>query len=220
MIKYYFLFPALLIARLVCAQDLPKTILWEVTKNGNTHKPYLFGTFHEVDPSFFEGLHNTMDKLKQEDVLFLEQKQNISNNINANDSSFWTIDKWKTLLTNRQGSIFKAFTTKADNNNYYHLPPLLLNLEVSRTYLQFFCDRGKRTTDELMDSFIENIATKQNKKLFSLDENQSIILQNVQTAFSNSEDSLYGSVGIDYMEKMLNENLSGCKIITKTKILI
>lgn len=217
MIKYFLLFPSLLISRIVCGQDLPKTILWEVTKNGNAHKSYLFGTFHEVEPTFFEGLHNTMSKLKQADVLFLEQKQNISNNLNANDSSFWTIDKWKILLTNRQDSIFKAFTTKAENNNYYHLPPLLFSVEVNRTYLQDFCDREERTSFDIMDQFVENIATKQNKEVFSLDENQGIMLQNIQTSFSYSQDSLYASISIDYMEKMLNENLSGCKIITDYK---
>lgn len=217
MIKYFLLFPALFIARLVCAQDLPKTIQWEVTKDGNTHKSYLFGTFHEVEPTFFEGLHNAMSKLKQTEVLFLEQKQNISNNLYVKDGSFWPIGKWKTLLNNRQDSIFKAFTTKADNNNYYHSPPLLLSLELNRIYLQDFCDREERTSFDLMDQFIENIATKQNKQVFSLDENQGIILKNAQTAFSYSQDSLYAAVSIDYMEKMLNDDLSGCKIITDYK---
>ena len=165
MIKYFFLFPVLFISKIVCGQDLPKTILWEVTKSGNSHKSYLFGTFHEVEPTFFEGLSNTMNKLKQADVLFLEQKQNVSNDFTATDSSRWTIDKWKILLTIRQDSIFNAFTSKADDSSYYNVSPLLLSLVVSRTYLQYFCDREGRTSDELMDPFIENIATKQNKEI-------------------------------------------------------
>ena len=217
MIKYCLLFPAILITSIVCGQDLPKTILWEVTKTGNMHKSYLFGTFHEVDPTFFEGLVNSMSKLKQSAILFVEQTQNISNNFQTKDSSFWTMDKWETLLNNRQDSIFKAFTTKADNNNYYHFPPLLLSLETSRLYLQNFCDSEERTTLELMDQFIENIATDQNKKVFSLDENQGILLKNVQSSLNQSQDSLYASIVIGYMESMLNEDQSGCAMLTEYK---
>lgn len=217
MIKCCFVFLALFITKITCAQDNPKTILWEVTKGGNTHKSYLFGTFHEVDPSFFEGLKTTMSKLTQSEILFVEQSQSISNNFNINDSSFWNMEKWKTLLNHRQDSIFIAFTTKADNNNYYNLPPLLLSLDMSRTYLQYFCDRAQRTTDEIMDQFVENIAIKQNKKVLSLDENKGTMLKRAQNAFSLSNDSMYASVAIKNMEYMLNENLSGCTIITDYK---
>lgn len=217
MIKCCFVFLTLFITKITCAQDNPKTILWEVTKNGNTHKSYLFGTFHEVDPSFFEGLKTTMSKLTQSEILFVEQSQSISNNFTTRDSTFWSRGKWEDLLNNRQDSIFNAFTTKADDSNYYNLPPLLLSLAMSRTYLQYFCDREQRTTDELMDQYIENIALKQNKKVLSLDENQGIMLKKVQNSFSYSNDSLYASVSINYMEYMLNENLSGCAFLTDYK---
>lgn len=208
---------ALLLTMIAGGQNLPKTILWEVSQNGNTHKSYLFGTFHEVDPTFFEGLPNAMSKLKESDVLFVEQNQIISNTLNTNDNSLWSMDKWQTFLTHRQDSIFIAFTTKAENNNYYYLPPLALCLQTGRLYLQNFCDTDERTTDELMDQFIANIATGQNKKIFSLDENQVTMLKNVQASLTYSQDSLYASAGIDYMESMLNNDPSGCAILTDYK---
>lgn len=217
MIKYYLIFPALFITSIVCGQNLPKTILWEVAKDGNMHKSYLFGTFHEVDPAFFEALPNTMSKLKQADVLFVERKQNASNTVTENDRSFWTIDKWKVLLDKRQDSIFKAFTTKAGSNNYYHLPPLRLSMEIVREYLQFTCDREGRTSFEIMDDFIESIATKQEKKIFSLDKNHGAMINDAQNSFNYSLDSLYASVSIEYMENMLNENQSGCATLIEYK---
>ena len=56
----------------VYAQNNPKTLLWKVTQKGNSHVSYLFGTFHQVNPDFFESLSIANNCLKKSKILFVE----------------------------------------------------------------------------------------------------------------------------------------------------
>lgn len=197
----------------VYGQSHPKTLLWKVTKKGNKNESYLFGTFHEVNPLFFNTLTNAVKKLHQSNKLFVEQR---SSTVNFIPGETWTSDKWKTILTKEQTQTFTSFINKADDTSYYKLNPLLLSLTMARLYFMNFCNNDSGFT-ELMDTYIEQLALKEKKLVFSLDSNQSILANEMAKHFDSVKNSSLISYGIEYMKSMLNNNLSDCRFITEYK---
>lgn len=68
-----------------------------------------------------------------------------------------------------------------------------------------------------MDHYIENLATKQNKPVYSLDSNQNIMLKNEAEKFSSLQDSMYASYSIHFMKRMLDNVLSSCRLVSAYK---
>ncbi|RZJ99474.1 MAG: TraB/GumN family protein, partial [Flavobacterium sp.] len=207
---------ALCFGTLLHGQNLPKTILWKVTKPESNNVSYLFGTFHEVNPSFFDLLTNVVAKLKQSDVLFVEQRFSVPNKPTSKKQSSWSTIKWNKILTADQKKIFAEFVSKAEDTSYYNLPPLHLSHATFRLYSTGFC-QSDNPTSKLMDPHIEKIAEKERKQIYSLDLNQGTIMDNEAEKFSSSQDSLYASYSTRYMENMLTTNLSDCELLNTYK---
>lgn len=205
---------SLFITVFVYGQNQPHTLLWKVTKAGNKNVSYLFGTFHEVSPSFFNTLSNAVSKLQQAAVLFVEQRSTAT--AAGKTASAWTQQKWEALLTKEQQAIFTAFLEKAEDTSYCKLDPLLLSLTMARLYMVNFCEADTNLSG-LMDPYIEEMALKEHKQVYSLDSNQTKLLHNISKNLTARQDSLYASVGTRYMKSMLDNNLDDCSIITNYK---
>lgn len=213
MVKTTALLVSLFLFKVSFAQNKPGTLLWEVQKKGNSHISYLFGTFHDVSPTFFDSLKNVNKKLRSSQVLFIEEKKEtylkpvFQNMILSNGKQ-----KWLYSLTKEQDSILKAFVTKAEDSSYYKFPPLIFAINMSRMYMAYFCE-ADTITAELMDHHIEKIALEQSKKVYALDDEQALILNNKSQILNPIQDSIYILTGISYMKRMLNEDLSNCNTL-------
>ncbi|MBD8488261.1 TraB/GumN family protein [Echinicola sp. CAU 1574] len=197
-------------------QNNPKTILWKVTKEGNQKESFLFGTFHEVSPSFFLSLPDVVDLLEQSDVLFVEERTAVWQDSTVIEQPSWNARKWNEILNKQQEKIFADFVKKAEDSSYYKANPLILSFTTSRLYIMNFCEQ-EAEFDELMDTYIEKIAVEKNKQVFSLDSSHRMILKNTYENFNSLQDSLYASYSIQAMENMLNDDLSGCEMISTYK---
>jgi uncharacterized protein YbaP (TraB family) len=198
-------------------QEKPKTILWKVTKPGSNHVSFLFGTFHEVSPSFFDSLPTAVSGLLQSDALFVETRTvGIRKWPDLGKQPKWNQKQWSELLTSGQKQLFAAFVSKAEDSSYYQLNPLLLLLTTSRLYLTNFCDLTP-SSQELMDSHIERTAVNHNKPVYALDPDQSRILRKTANSLTADQDSLYASYSIRFMKSMLENDLTDCEIINTYK---
>ncbi|MEM9834240.1 MAG: TraB/GumN family protein [Bacteroidota bacterium] len=200
-------------------QDKPGTILWEVSKVGIKDTSYLFGTFHTVNPDFFLSLPNSVKKLEQSDILFVEQTAVDPDTTLIEDVklNYWNVERWDNLLDKEQKQVFKSFVEESEDQGYYNLPPSVLALNLAQLYTTYFCDIQDRESYELMDSFIEQSASDKNIAVQSLDENQANILLRFSLNSTNEEDSAYATRCIKLMTKMLNDDLSGCKFLEDYK---
>ena len=214
--KVIAVFMMLCFVSFIFGQDVPKTILWRVTKPGNVNESFLFGTFHEINPSFFDSLAIAIKKLQQSDILFVEQRITSSNGQLLTAQPVWSSTRWNETLTSEQAQTFIEFAEKAKDSSYYQLNPLLLTLTTSRLYMMNFCD-STATFPDLMDHHIEKLAIKHKKQVQSLDINHDILLKKEDLAFSHLQDSLYASYGIHFMKRMLENDLSDCKIVSSYK---
>ena len=210
--KAFLLFFYSCLATALYGQNIPNTLLWKVTKSGSVNESFLFGTFHEVNPLFFDSLTNVLVKLRQSDLLFVEQRSFAPINAGSIKQLPWSSKKWDMILTNEQKQTFTAFVKKAEDSSYYNLNPLTLTLAASRLYLTYFC-QGPSTLDQLMDSHIENIALNIGKQVFELDSNQQIMLRDAAQTFSLKKDSLYASIAIHSMKLMLDNDDSECQLV-------
>lgn len=210
--KILFLIPFILFATLLYGQNKFKTLLWKVTSPQSKNVSFLFGTFHEVGPAFFDSLTNVVLNLQQSDILFVEERISAPKTQTIPELPVWTNEKWNELLSNKQKQIFAEFVKKAEDSIYYTLSPLLLSLATARLYFDNFC-KLDNPYSELMDHHIEKLALKQSKKIYSLDINQATLLKNVAEKFNYSQDSLYASYTIQVMQNMLKEDLSGCEAL-------
>ena len=200
-------------------QDKPGTLLWEVSKVGVKDRSYLFGTFHEVNPYFFLSLPNSVKKLEQADMLFVERttvdiESSSSENVRLN---YWTEEQWDSILDKDQKQVFESFVEKSEDQGYYNLPPSVLALNLAQLYTKFFCDDNGRKSYETMESFIEEVALNSNKRIRSLDENQANILLRSSLSNTTEEDSVYAASCINYMNRMLNDNISDCELVEEYK---
>ena len=214
--KVIFVLAFFFFATLLYGQNVFRTLLWRITSPESKNVSFLFGTFHEVSPSFFDSLTNVVVKLQQSDILFVEESISVSKTQTITNQPLWTVEKWSNLLTNEQKQIFTEFVKKAEDTSYYNLNPLLLSLTTSRLYLTNFCNSDKPFS-ELMDHHIEKIALKNNKKVYSLDVNQGTLLKNEAQKFSLFQDSLYTSYSVHSMLSMLREDFSDCEMLNDYK---
>ncbi|MEZ0608567.1 TraB/GumN family protein [Fibrella sp. WM1] len=198
------------------SQDKPRTIFWKVSKEGSKNESYLFGTFHEVNPYFFDSLTNVVDKLKGSTILFVEERISDARKQPPSEQTGWNTDKWNSLLTNTQDQVFSDFVKKAEDRAYYKLNPLLLTLTTSRSYLLNFCQTDSALAG-LMDHHIEQVAMKDRKSVQSLDTEQVSLLTEEAKKFSSLQDSLYASYSIQFMKMMLDDDLTGCDIVSAYK---
>ena len=130
--KVIAVFMMLCFVSFIFGQDVPKTILWRVTKPGNVNESFLFGTFHEINPSFFDSLAIAIKKLQQSDILFVEQRITSSNGQLLTAQPVWSSTRWNETLTSEQAQTFIEFAEKAKDSSYYQLNPLLLTLTTSK----------------------------------------------------------------------------------------
>ncbi|MGV3588703.1 MAG: TraB/GumN family protein [Adhaeribacter sp.] len=209
-------FTLMLVASALHAQNMPKTILWKVTKPGSKNESFLFGTFHEVSPSFFNSLPNAVSKLQQADILFVEERMAVAKVLLPEEQPLWNYNRWQNILTRSQAQVFTDFVNKAEDSSYYKLNPLLLTLTTSRLYLTNFCNTDP-VLSELMDQYIEKLAIKQQKQIYSLDENQKVMLSQEAKRFSAPQDSMYTTYGIHFMKSMLNNDTTSCQVISAYK---
>lgn len=203
-------------AKILYGQNTPKSLLWKITKAESKTESYLFGTFHEVNPSFFDSLTNVVTKLQQSDILLVEESISASKAPTISKLPQWSFKKWNALLTNEQKRIFTQFVKKAEDTSYYNLNPLLLSLTTSRLYLSNFCQSDKPSA-ELMDHHIEKIALKHSRQVYSLDTNQQILLKNEAGKFTRLQDSLYTAYSVRFMQSMLNDDFTDCRILNDYK---
>lgn len=201
------------------AQNNPHTLLWEVSRPGINDTSYLFGTFHEIAPDFFLSLTNAVQKLKQADLLFVERATADAQASSEEGVSidYWTVEQWDNLLNKKQKQVFEAFVEKSETPGYYELPPYVLNLNLARLYIQFFCDTLERESYEIMDQFIERYALEENKKVHSLDKSHAEILLESSLEKTFSEDSVHAAASISLMSHMLNNDASDCEVVEDYK---
>ncbi len=213
------LFILLLLCTGLHAQNTPGTLLWEVSRQGSPFKSYLFGTFHEVEPSFFATLHNAVAKLSAAEQVFVEESSAQASSSAAMFSQLgtWSRPQWDSLLTPGQQAVFQEFTGRAERPDFYKLPPLVLNRTVSGMYFLEFCPVAARSSYEMLDTYIERLARHQQKPVSSLDRKQSDVLQQAAATRSAAQDSMYARYCIDWMQKMLQDDTKDCALLDKYK---
>ena len=198
-------------------QSTPNTILWEVSKPGIQHKSYLFGTFHEVNPDFFESLPNALKKLHTAEKVYLERLSVCGDTTGHHKLYTWNTEKWDKMLDSGQQKIFNEFVKKAEDPYYFQLPPLVLLRSLSGIYYQNFCDTTGRQSVEQMDQRIERLATTNRQKVLALDEDQiNIFLKSTKDDYVLL-DSGYAQSCVKFMNAMLNGDNSGCRTIEDYK---
>jgi uncharacterized protein len=216
--KLFFFIAITMYSSNLFGQNKPKTILWEVTAKESNFKSYLFGTMHEVDSTFFVSLSNSVDKLKHSEIVFIEESNNINDSSNSLLQLFtWDKSKWNNLLTKEQTIVFENFITKAERSDYYNLPPLILNRTIVGIYLMEFCQPGAGNSNNTLDSYIEKLALRFNKPVYSLDERQTDILKKVSLSLDSNLNLEYAANCTNLMTKMLNDDITSCNIISKYK---
>lgn len=165
----------------VYAQNNPKILLWKVTKKGNSHVSYLFGTFHQVNPDFFDSLPIANDCLKKRGILFVEsyippKKSDTLKAISESNSvkfEIWNKQRWKSNLTNKQFDTFEKFAkSEWGDEKVYDTDPAELMFILINMYFQGVCDTRNRTSYESMDTRITNIGLSNKLTVVGLDENQ------------------------------------------------
>ncbi|MGB3585883.1 MAG: TraB/GumN family protein [Tunicatimonas sp.] len=184
-----------------------------MSKAGVEDTSYLFGTFHTVNPDFFLSLPNSVKKLEEADILFVERTTVDSNTTLSEDVklNYWSVERWDNLLDKEQKRVFESFVEKSEDQGYYDLPPSILALNLAQLYTTHFCDIQDRESYEALDSFIVETALNSNKEIRSLDENQLNILLRSSLSSTSEEDSVYAAMCAKYMDRMLNDDLSGCE---------
>jgi len=122
----------LLSFQLAFSQNKPHTLLWEISKKGLSHKSYLFGTFHEVNPDFFDSIKVANDYLKKSKVLLVEAYEATHPNDLKGEKAkpqiyTWNKAKWDSLLNATQKEKFAAYATSryGDEEIYRSSPQLL-----------------------------------------------------------------------------------------------
>ena len=208
----YFIF--LLAPTLGLAQGTPGTLLWEVSKPGVPYTSYLFGTFHEVNATFFSSLPKAVEKLEHAEVLYVEEAQSGANAVaDASQVAFWTRERWEATLNAEQKAVFASFVEKADDPIYYTYPPLILTTALARIYIQNFCDTLNRASGELMDHFIEKMGRAHAKQVRSLDRSHVDILAKGAQSRDSVQNAGYVKAVIGLMDKMLKDDATDCEVV-------
>ena len=195
-------------------QVRPGTLLWEVSMPGVPYTSYLFGTFHEINATFFSSLPNAVEKLDRSQIVFVEEKRRKKKkDTDTSPVAFWTREHWEGTLNPEQEKVFAAFVEKAEDKTYYTYPPLLLTSALARIYIQNFCDTLDRESGELMDQAIEKLAHTRQKQVLSLDRPQLDILAEGAKSRDSTQNAGYVKAVIELMDKMLQDDATDCEIV-------
>ncbi|TDB67380.1 TraB/GumN family protein [Arundinibacter roseus] len=206
----------LLIPFRLAGQSKPKTILWEVRSENVPYVSYLLGTFHEVQPDFIHSLPATTQKLKNAEVLFIEKSADNQLDVSSGTSyATWNREKWQQLLTQQQQQRMSAFVTKAEDDSYYKLPPLVLTLTLARLYIQNFCDTLHRASYELMDHRIEKLGKATGIPVVSLDKEHALILKEGSESRDSVQNSGYVAACVTLMDLMLRDDATDCEVLNR-----
>jgi uncharacterized protein YbaP (TraB family) len=202
------------------AQQEPKTLLWEVSKPSISFKSYLFGTFHQVNPHFFDSLVNTKNKFASSTRLFVETESTETSQPASSAKTTvysWSKAKWDTLLTPAQKDTFAAFVSKSENDGYYSVTPVALQASLQYAYLQMFCDTDGRVDYQPMDFYIATLGRNNKMQVVELDGNQLQILDKAQKNdwLLSIGRNVNGSLSL--MGMMLREDTAACSLITTYK---
>jgi uncharacterized protein YbaP (TraB family) len=199
----------------VYSQNKPNTLLWKVSKDGDTNVSYLFGTFHQVNPDFFDSLSVANKYLKESKILFVESYNSAKDNDNINAVAKnevvkfeeWNKAKWKANLNVKQFSVFEKFTKSKWVDEYiYTVDPTQLMFLLQYMYLQGVCDTVNRKSHEPMDTRITNIGLANKLTVVGLDENQ---MQDIKTA--SEKDKAFGlknllKLNVTFINYILNKS--------------
>lgn len=195
------------------AQNKPGTLLWKVSKDNSDNVSYLFGTFHQVNPDFFDSSANAYRGLKESEILFVETykvEDNASKKDDTNKSLIlsWNKNQWLTHLNKKQRLLFERFT-KSDyvDESAYEITPQALLFLLQYMYFQGVCDTLNRTSYESMDNRIANIGLKYKLPVVGLDENQ---LTDIQKSSEQDKGmSLKNVIATDvlFIQYILDRNL-------------
>lgn len=212
---------------LAFSQNKPHTLLWEISKKGSDQKSYLFGTFHEVNPDFFDSIKVANEYLKKSKVLLVEAYDSPnpdSLKIQAQKAkasmSSWNKAKWDLLLNATQKEKFAAYVKSPySDEELYNNSPQLLTFILLRNYYQGICDTANRSSYETMDSRIINLGLKNNLKVMGLEKNQiNIINTNFKADAMFSDNSSLNMILelMDYITKG-NTNTEVAKLLLNYK---
>ncbi len=193
-------------------QNNPKTLLWKVTKANSNKISYLFGTFHQVNPDFFDSLAIATNYLKRSEILFVESYNSetaIDSNKITSEFNSWNKDKWKSKLKPSQFDIFEKFIkSEWGNEKIYSMPPIQLMFILQYIYFQGVCDTINRKSYEPMDDRITSIALSNKLIVVGLDENQ--LLDIKKSSEQDKALSLKNTIHINeqYMKYILEKNIN------------
>lgn len=211
----------LLSFQLAFSQNRPHTLLWEISKKGSSHTSYLFGTFHEVNPDFFDSIKVANDYLKKSRLLLVEaydapHTKGLKNEKNKAPTYTWNKAKWDSVLNAGQREKFAAYTQSMYGDvEMYRSSPQLLTLLLLRNYFQGICDTTNRNSFELMDNRIIDIGLKHNLKVIGLEQDQLNIINTTFNADAALSDSSSVNMILDLMDYISrgNTNTSTAKVL-------
>lgn len=106
-LTYIVLFIAgLLFSGLSYTQNKKGSLFWEVTHPQSTDTSYLFGTFHQVNPDYFDSLSIVRQRLAASDIVYVESYAKDSLSLEKQKSNDtleilkpWTKEKWLAKLS-------------------------------------------------------------------------------------------------------------------------
>jgi uncharacterized protein len=200
-------------------QDNPNTILWEVSKPGVKYKSYLFGTFHQVAPTFFDSLCNTNNKFNTSTALFVESISDKGSSLDTQEIKemfSWKVLKWDNVLDSSQKQIFSKFVSKSQDSLYYSASPVTLYFSMLDLYFMFFCET-KRQSTLTMDAYIAQVARWRNMKITGLDKNRFNDIKEASQKDSLLSDQKTIKNSVVLMQLMLDDDLSGCESLHNYK---
>lgn len=160
------------------AQNNPQTLLWEISKKGNAHTSYLFGTNHFFEAEWLDSFAIVKNKLIESDVVVGETiKRGIPmQNIKVDTNHHKTFQE---LLNNEELSILDSFLIKKFNTSIIEAPndkgliPRLFFI-ILGDYINQKKKLNNADNGHAIDFEIEDYAYRANKKFIGLDELDSL----------------------------------------------
>lgn len=197
------------------AQKETKTLLWEVSHPNSPNKSYLLGTFHEVNPDFFDKSAATK-YLKDSEVLFVEAYAKDSSSIESEKnmapvsvSQPWTKDKWLTYLSKKDKKMLEEFfKARWMDESMYEFNPAATLFILQSMYLQGIVDTADRNSYDLMDNRIIQRAEEWNNKIIPLDLNITEEIQKEFESNKNFKPKNLVKANMQYVEDIMKKNVN------------
>ena len=205
----------------VKSQNNPHTILWQVSRPGVKYMSYLFGTFHQVNPNFFDSLTNTNRKLLTATTLFVEdykKGQEIIDTAALKQSIMtWNKKKWQEILDTAQLKIFADYATNYTDTAMFSVSPEVLMIVMQYAYFQGVCDIVARKSYQAMDTHITDLALGRKMAVEGLDKDQLQDLKNSKKGDSNMSTNNILSYCIKTMKLIMGNDCSDCVLLNDYK---